>query len=144
MSGAPADPDDDSGRTPAALCHAVLVDFLAAIDRGHATQALGLFTPDATFDARGVPFQGRDEIASFLADRESQDRHTAHLIANEVVRHANDDEIEITALLFLHERQADGNYRLERVLDTTQLFRRTPDGWRIHQRTTAPLHPASQ
>jgi hypothetical protein len=37
----------------AAQCHAVLVDFLAAIDRGQATQALGLFTPDACFEARG-------------------------------------------------------------------------------------------
>lgn len=122
-------------------CHAVLVDFLAAIDRGQATEVLELFTHDASLDARGEQFHGRDEIASFLADREAETaRQTAHLVANEVVRHADEDKIELTAMLFLHERQPGGQFRLERVLDTTQAFRRTDDGWRICRRTTAPLH----
>lgn len=124
-------------------CHAAIVDFLAAIDRGHASQALGLFTPDASFAARGEQLQGREQIAAFLAGREAEDRHTAHLIGNEVVRRCTDDEVEITALLFLHELQPDGQYRLQRVLDTTQLFRRAHDRWLIHRRTTTPLHPAA-
>ncbi len=128
---------------PAAHCHAVLVDFLAAIDRGRATQALELFTPDARFDARGQQIHGHDQIRRFLAAREADsERHTAHLIANEVPHQSSDDELELTALLFLYERRADGRYDLESVLDTVQIFRRTPQtGWRIRSRTTTPLHP---
>lgn len=127
----------------AAECHRVLVDFLAAIDRGRATEALELFTPDASFAARGKQLHGRDEIASFLAAREAdRERHTAHLIANAVVRRATRGELELTALVFLHERRPDGRYEIERVLDTVQVFRRTDTGWRICRRTTSPLHPS--
>jgi ketosteroid isomerase-like protein len=123
-----------------ARCRAVLVDFLGAIDRGQATRALELFTADASFAARGEQLRGRDQIATFLAARESEDRHTAHLVANDVARSVGDDEVELTALVFLHERQADGHYPIVRVLDTTQRFRRTKDGWRICHRATTPLH----
>ncbi len=127
---------------PAAQCHAVLVDFLDAVDRGMATQALDLFTPDASFDARGQQLHGHEQIRRFLTAREADhDRHTAHLIANEVVRRCTDDQLELTALLLLHERGADGRYHVERVLDTVQVFRRTDNGWRIHHRATTPRHP---
>lgn len=65
----------------------------------------------------------------------------SHLVANEVVRRCTGEEVEITALLFLHERQPDGQYRLQWVLDTTQTFRRSDEGWRITRRSTTPLHP---
>lgn len=137
----PENSTDRGPSEPAAQCHAVLVDFLAAIDRGVATQALELFTPDASFDARGQRLHGHDQIRRFLVAREADsDRHTAHLIANEVVRRCTDDELELTALLLLHERRADGRYHVERVLDTVQVFRRTDDGWRIQHRATTPLH----
>ncbi|NHU86405.1 SnoaL-like domain-containing protein [Kocuria sp. JC486] len=126
-----------------AQCHAVLVDFLAAIDSGHATQALALFRPDASIDARGKRLHGHDQIAAFLAKRESEDRCTVHLIANEVLRRHASNEVELTALLFLHERSPDGQYRLKQVLDTTQVFTRTDNDWRISQRSTTPLHPST-
>lgn len=127
---------------PAAQCHAVLVDFLDAVDRGMATQALDLFTPDASFDARGQQLHGHEQIRRFLTAREADhDRHTAHLIANEVVRRCTDDQLELTALLLLHERGADGRYHVEHVLDTVQVFRRTDNGWRIHHRATTLRHP---
>jgi len=127
---------------PAAQCHAVLVDFLTAVDRGQATLALELFTPDASFDARGQQLHGHDEIRRFLVAREADsDRHTAHLVTNEVVRRCTADELELTALLLLHERGADGRYHVERVLDTVQVFRRTDNDWRIQHRATTPLHP---
>lgn len=142
VSTAPEHPTDRGPSEPAAQCHAVLVDFLAAIDRGGATQALELCTPDASFNARGQQLHGHDQIRRFLVDREADsDRHTAHLIANEVVRRCTADELELTALLLLHERGTDGHYHVERVLDTVQVFRRTDDGWRIHHRATTHLHP---
>lgn len=131
----PADPRD------AAACHAVLVAFLAAIDHGQASSTLELFTPDACIDARGHQLCGSDQIEEFLAGRETEDRHTAHLVGNCVAHVTAADELELTALLFLHERQSEGHWRLERVLDTTQVFRRTRRGWRIHRRTLQPLHP---
>lgn len=144
MNGAPDDPVDGDLGGPAAQCHAVLVDFLAAIDRGRATQALRLFTSDASFDARGRQLRGHEEIRRFLSAREADtDRHTVHLLANEVVRRCTSEELELTALLLLYERRLDGQYQVERVLDTAQTFRRTSDGWRISSRATTPLHPAA-
>lgn len=129
----------------ASQCRAVLVDFLAAIDHGRATQALELFTPDASFAARGQQLHGRDQIAAFLSDREAEtERQTAHLIANEVIRRATESELELTALVFLHERSRGGDYEIKRVLDTVQRFRRTAGGWQIYYRSTSPVHtPAS-
>lgn len=123
-------------------CREVLANFLAAIDRGRATHAVCLFTAGACLDARGVKLQGRDQIARFLADREREERVTVHLTCNEVVLRATEDELELTALLLLYERRAEGRYELTHALETTQLFRRqSRDGWLIHARTVAPWHP---
>jgi len=60
-----------------AACRATLIDFLSEIDRGHATDALELFTDDASFAARGRQLQGRLAIARFLQERQAEtDRHT--------------------------------------------------------------------
>lgn len=48
----------------AAQCHAVLVDFLHAIDRGTGNQALALFTPDASLDAHGELLTSHEQIAA--------------------------------------------------------------------------------
>ena len=123
-------------------CRALLIDFLAAIDRGRATDALELFTPEAVFDARGTPLHGHDEIADFLIAREGEThRRTVHVIANDVVRRHDAAEIELSALLMLYERDAAGTYRLDRILETTQTFQRLATGWRISSRSTAPVHP---
>ena len=125
----------------ASQCRAVLVDFLAAIDHGRATEALELFTPDASFAARGQQLHGHDQIAAFLSDREAEtERQTAHLIANEVVRRATESELELTAVVFLHERAQDGHYEIKLVLDTVQRFRRTDGAWQMYYRSTSPVH----
>lgn len=121
-----------------AACRAVLVDFLAAIDQGRATQGLDLFTDDASFAARGRQLHGRDAIAAFLEQRESEQRHTVHVLANDVVRVRGPEEITLTALLMLYERPVDGAWHLDWILDTTQTFRRRHDGWRISHRATSP------
>ncbi|SDT07742.1 SnoaL-like domain-containing protein [Brevibacterium sandarakinum] len=130
--------------TDAEQCRTLLIDFLTAIDQGRATDALELFTPDAVFDARGTTLRGHDGIADFLAAREGEtERHTVHVIVNDAVRRHEDREIELTALLMLYERQSDGTYRLDRILDTAQTFQRLSSGWRISARTTRPVHPAA-
>lgn len=129
--------------TDAEQCRTLLIDFLAAIDHGRATDALELFTPDAVFDARGATLRGHEEIAGFLAAREGEtQRQTVHVITNDAVRCHDDHDLELTALLILYERAIDGTYRLDRILDTTQTFQRLPSGWRISSRTTRPAHPA--
>jgi ketosteroid isomerase-like protein len=125
-----------------AACRATLIDFLAAIDRGQATAALDLFTDDASFAARDQQVHGRDAIFAFLQERETEtDRHTVHVLTNDVVRSAGDDELVLTATLLLHERGSDGRFALHRVLDTSQTFRRDRDRWRIRDRSTQPIHP---
>lgn len=138
-----ADDRPPAGTSPAgvAACRATLVDFLAAVDHGRATDALDLFTPDAAFAARGEQLHGHDAILAFLRDREAEtERHTAHVVTNDVVRSATADEVVLTAMLLLHERDAGGGYAIRRVLDTTQTFRRDPDRWRIRERSTRPVH----
>lgn len=127
-----------------AACRATLVDFLSAIDRGRATEALDLFTDDASFAARGQQLHGREAIAGFLRERQGEaSRHTVHVIANDVVRAAGEDELVLTATLLLHEREQDDRYAIHRALDTTQTFRRHSDRWRIAARRTRPIHLTS-
>lgn len=127
----------------AAACHAVLVDFLAAIDHGHATTALGLFTADAAFTARGQQLQGRDAIRGFLAERETEThRPTVHIVANETTRTDDTHEaVILDAILVLLVLDETGQYVIDRVLDTTQQFAPTPAGWQITRRDAAPFHP---
>lgn len=138
------DPAVDAGS--AAACHAVLVDFLAAIDHGHAPTALDLFTPNASFTARGRQLHGRDAINGFLTKREAEsDRRTVHIIANQTVRVDETREaLTLDAVLILLVRDKVGHYFIDRLLDTTQQFVPTPAGWRISHRDTAPFHPSTQ
>ena len=46
----------------AAACRALLVDFLTAIDHGRASEALDLFTPDASFATGDGQLRGHDEL----------------------------------------------------------------------------------
>ncbi|MGI8622920.1 MAG: nuclear transport factor 2 family protein [Solirubrobacteraceae bacterium] len=127
----------------AARCRAVLVDFLAAIDHGRATEAVQLFTDDARLTARGERLQGRAAIAGFLAEREAETgRQTVHVIANEITRRLDADHLQLEAVLVLHVRAPDGGYPVERILDTTQTFRHTDAGWQISDRDVSPRHPA--
>jgi uncharacterized protein (TIGR02246 family) len=130
----------------AAACHAVLVEFLAAIDHGHATTALDLFTADASFTARGQQLQGLDAISRFLTEREAETyRQTIHIIANETARTDDTGEaITLDAVLVLLVCNEAGHYLTDRVLDTTQQFVPTPAGWRITSRRTAPFHPPTR
>lgn len=126
---------DSPGADAGAACRAVLIDFHAAVDHGRATDALDLFTDDASVDVAGQRMEGREQIASFLARRQAQtDRHTVHVIANDVVREQTADRLVLTAKLQLYERAADGSFALQRIVDTTQTFRLQPDGWRIAER----------
>ena len=139
--GARAEPPPGTSAAGLAACRATLIDFLAAIDRGRATEALDLFTDDASFAARGQQLHGRAAIARFLEEREAEpDRLTVHVLANEVVRSATADELELTTTLLLHEREPDGRYAVHRALHTVQTFRRQPDRWRIQARHTEPIH----
>jgi ketosteroid isomerase-like protein len=141
-----ADPPPPAGTSHAgvAACRATLIDFLAAIDHGHATTALDLFTDDASFAARGQQLHGHEAIGAFLDEREAEtERHTVHVVTNDVLRSASDDEIVLSAMLLLHERDSDGRYAIQRVLDTTQTFRRDRDRWRIRDRSTRPIHPST-
>jgi uncharacterized protein (TIGR02246 family) len=137
----PATPVRDADS--AAACHAVLIEFLAAIDHGHASTALALFTNDASFTARGQQLQGHDAISEFLTERESEtDRQTVHVVANETARTDDTHEaVTLEAILILLVRNEAGHYVTDRVLDTTQQFVPTPAGWRIARRDTVPLHP---
>jgi ketosteroid isomerase-like protein len=120
----------------------VVLAYHRAIDAGHATEGIGLFTEDALFQARGSELTGRDAILGFLTEREAQrDRHTVHVVANAVARRRAADEAEVAALILLHVRQPDGGYALERVLDTVHVLRRNRGGWQICKRYSSPLHP---
>ncbi len=122
-------------------CRAVLIELLAAIDHGRATEALELFTDDACFAARGERLEGRAAIRDFLARREAEThRQTAHVIANDVADQIGDRSLWLRATVILYVRRAGGDYVAGRILDSTQTFRRTDSGWRISRRDVSPLH----
>lgn len=124
---------------PAAACRATLVDFHGAVDHGRASEALDLFTEDASIDVAGQRIEGREQIAAFLAGRQAQtDRQTVHVFTNDVVREQTADQLTLTALLQLWEGTSDGSFALGRIVHTTQTFRRGPDRWRIAERRIAP------
>ncbi len=125
------------------VCRALVLGYHRDIDRGHATAGIDAFAENAEFEARGQVMRGRGEILGFLIQREQQaDRHTVHVIANEIVVASGDDHIELDAFVLLYVRQADGGYHLDRVLDTRHTFRRDGGTWLITRRTSVPLHSA--
>ena len=134
---------DNGTELAARAAEDLVLAYHRAIDTGRATAGTQCFTEDALFQAKGVELVGREAIAGFFADREAQtDRHTVHVVANASVVRAQSDEIELSALILLHVRQANGGYVLERVLDTTHVVTRGPSGWQIHRRYSRPLHAA--
>lgn len=129
----------------AARCRSVLIRFLAAIDHGRATDALNLFTEDASLVARGEHLRGREAIGRFLGQREAEtERQTAHVIANETADPADDQCLDLRATLILYVREPSGGYVVERILDTVQTFRRTDSDWRIQDRQVWSVHDRSQ
>ncbi len=134
---------DDGVELRARTAEEAVLAYHRAIDTGRATAGIEFFTDDAIFQAKGIELVGREAIGGFLAARESQtDRHTVHVMANVSVVRAEADEIELSALILLHVRHADGRYVLERVLDTTHIVTRGSSGWRVHRRFSRPLHAA--
>jgi len=129
--------------SPDAQCRAIIVNYHGDIDRGRASTAIVHFDDDAEFEARGEQLRGREQILRFLTDREARtDRHTVHVVANPVTIEASNDTVEVSALIMLHVRNAEGGYALERVLDTVHRFRSTACEWKIVSRTSTPLHAA--
>ncbi len=130
-------------RSPDEQCRALIVNYHGDIDRGRASAAIQYFDDDAEFEARGERLRGREQILKFLTDREAQTgRYTVHVVANPVTVESSHDTVEISALIMLHVRHQDGEYALERVLDTRHRFRSTPTGYKIVSRTSTPLHDA--
>lgn len=123
-------------------CEKILVRYLSAVDRGDATSAIDCFTDEASVSARGRPLQGRVEIAEFLADRDrahADGRRTAHLVTNVAVEQTDGGRLQLPARLVFLMPDEHGRWQIENILDTTQLFVRTPAGWQIHTRTEHPL-----
>jgi len=119
----------------------VVLAYHRAIDTGRASEGIDFFTDDAVLQAKGMNLVGREAIAGFLNERQSQtERHTVHVVANVSIVRAQPDEVELAALVLLHVQQDDGRYDLERVLDTTHVVTRTSAGWRVHRRLSRPLH----
>lgn len=130
-------------RDASAICRALVVGYHLDIDRGRATSGISAFAEDAEFEAKGRVMRGREAILQFFADREKQtERHTVHVIANESVVESRDGQVEIRAFVLLHVRRPDGEYALERVLDTRHTFREAGERWLISRRTSSPLHAA--
>lgn len=122
-------------------CHDLLVAYLTAVDHHRAMDALPCFTDDAQIVARGQHLNGREEISRFLAERQADAaRHTAHLIVNEVFDQVDADSVELDARVVLLLHQTAHGYQVDQIVETTQSFRLTTDGWRISQRNESPLH----
>lgn len=112
--------------------------FSYCIDNGRYEELAGLFTEDCLFDRVGDRLEGRGAILAAMRKRHSY--LTRHVITNILFTRVEADEAEATMYVvnFVGESPTAGlpvGYAMEpAVLEFTDQYRRTDDGWLIAQR----------
>jgi hypothetical protein len=118
--------------------------FVHFMDSGDFESMIGLFTPDAVFDRAGTVHHGHEELRQGM--RERPKATTRHLLANFYFHHVTQDSAEgvLCANVYHGPPSKNGepvNYATEqgRIVEFTDTYVRTPDGWRISARAARPI-----
>lgn len=119
-------------------------DFIYYLDTADFEPMIALLTPDAVLDRAGNVHRGHDEVREAMAQRPQST--TRHLLSNFHYRNVTADSAEgvVCALVFHGPPSENGetvNYGTEqgRVIEFTDKYVRTPDGWRIASRIAHPI-----
>lgn len=127
-------------RNAEADCIRLTTAFAVHLDNRRYEAVADLFTADALYNPRGVPYRGREQILGYLRGRPAA-RRSRHVVANQLVRVVDPRMAtgECVLLYFVHEgppaesvpAPLDG---IELVGDYLDRFVLTDDGWRIAER----------
>ncbi|MCW2499659.1 MAG: hypothetical protein JWN87_1335 [Frankiales bacterium] len=118
--------------------------FVYFMDCGDFESMIGLFTPDAVFDRAGIVHHGHEELREGMRDRPKAT--TRHLLANFYFRNVQQDSAEgvVCGNVYHGPPSENGeqvNYATEqgRVVEFTDTYVRTSDGWRYSSRLARPI-----
>ncbi len=117
----------------------LVASFSHCIDNRRYEQLADLFTPDGVFDRLGQALEGRQAILSAMAKRHPF--LTRHCVMNLLFTRIDEDQAEATMLVanFVGQPNSEGlpvaHASQPALLEFDDIYRRTPDGWRIERRT---------
>ncbi|MGO9059054.1 MAG: nuclear transport factor 2 family protein [Candidatus Binataceae bacterium] len=122
------------------LCHA----FAYYIDHGNFEAMVNLFAPDGVFDRDGVTLRGRQQIREAMSKRPPVT--TRHLVTNFLPLEVNASRVKSSVYnLSIHSFDpSEGVKKFSpaagtRLLEFSDEFQLTPDGWRFASRIARPV-----
>ena len=141
QGAAAADRTAEQAERDIAACQRLTVEFARAIDERLPERLRQIFTDDCVFERRGERVHGIDALIASQSAR-AADIHTLHLCVNACVDLVGADQAGGTSYftLYRHVGALPGPLGPPEVIGRYRdLYRRTPDGWRIAERTAQAL-----
>jgi hypothetical protein len=127
-------------RDAEAECIRLTTAFAVHLDSRRYEEVADLFSVDALYNPRGIPYRGRQQILEYLHSRPAS-RRSRHVITNQLVRITGPRTAtgECVLLYFAHEDPLAESVPaplagIELVGDYLDRFVLTDDGWRIAER----------
>jgi uncharacterized protein (TIGR02246 family) len=124
-------------------CERLVTRYCHIIDHGEASRVAELFSEDGTWRGPGVVMQGIEQIRVGFAAREAnRARMSRHVCNNLLIDVVDEDNATGVVYLTLYRHDGDEKRRVsplegvELVGEYRDRFVRTPDGWRIADRST--------
>lgn len=115
--------------------------YARGLDASRPEEAIAAFTDDACWDATGVGlerFEGRERILDFFRRDASAMSEQYHAITNHLIEFDGPDTAHGTNYVLAEGRTSSGGY-IKAAAVNEDVYRRTPDGWKISDRTITPL-----
>lgn len=130
--------------------NSLLVRYCELVDSGKSDLiAHEFYTEDVQADYHFTILNGRSEIHEFYVSGMAGFTETAHSVSNVVIRFCSDDVAEVSSMLvaFHWHGERDGQRQdsladFGLVVRSEDLFKRTPDGWRVAKRHARALGPS--
>ncbi len=101
------------------------------------------YAPDAVFDAAPMgleSYSGTDAIRDFFAHNQEVMADQMHLFSNFIIDFDDADQAHGSNYLLQDGHNKEGS-TVKCFCMNEDVYRRTPDGWRIASRTISPLMP---
>jgi hypothetical protein len=124
-------------------CERLVTRYCHYVDHGQAERIAELFTKDGAWRAPGIEMKGHEELRrGFAARQANRGRMSRHVCSNLLVDVIDADTATGVVYLTLYRHDGEEGRRTsplegpEMVGEYRDRFVRTPDGWRIAERST--------
>jgi hypothetical protein len=124
-------------------CERLVTRYCHYVDHGQAERIAELFTKDGAWRAPGIEMKGQEELRrGFSARQANRGRMSRHVCSNGLVEVIDADHATGVVYLTLYRHDGEEGRRTspldgpEMVGEYRDRFVRTPDGWRIAERST--------